>query len=183
MLELRQSAEVASTFFLVGDKLYSLLSDKSAIHISDSITGQLESSINTRGLLPNDVSGINVTDNKMIVFNGHGVFVCFDIENGSLICTLSTKMKQNKLNTIQSSACRSKDDLLFVLVAGTPSLSALYLSSSSATIRTNIRLPDIMEKNKQEIVQTFCHPVKPFVFVIKKGPYRCGTTLLCANIL
>ena len=114
--------------------------------------------------------GMNVTGHKLIVFNGQGVFVCFDIEKTSLICTLTVKLKHNKLNSVHTSVCRNKDDMMFVHSPGSPTLSALYLTSSSATFQSSIRLSDTMEKNKQEIIKTFCHPVKPFVFVCyKKG--------------
>jgi hypothetical protein len=170
MLELRQSINVASIFCLADDKLYSLLKDNSAINVFDSISGQLESTINASGQLPHDVKGIAVTGTKLVVYSSQGIFVCFDTEKASPICTVSSKIKSSKVVT-HICASRAKDDMFFIVRADAPTLTALYVSSSSATLVTSIRLPDIMmDKNKQEIVNIFCHPSKPYLFVChKKG--------------
>lgn len=174
MLELRHTTHLSSISCLVEERFYSLVANGSCINVFNSISGQLEGSINTQSLLPPDSTGMNVTGNKLVVFNGQGEFTCFDIAKASIICTSNVKIKQNKMNhPLQTCATRSKDDMIFIVQPGSTTLSALYMTSSSISVRSSIRVPDTMHKNKQDIVKIFCHPSKPLLFIcFKKGPVQ-----------
>ena len=165
MLDKRRTVFGSFLIHITGDRNYCLLQDGSSVQIYDNVTGYLVSSIDTRGLLPPDVSGMEVMGNKLIFYNGNGTFTFFDINKGCVVYNLSMKIKNNKMNIVKTVACRYKDDMIFVMSPGSSTLSAIYISSSNAFCRTGIRIPDSLDKNRNDIVKVLCHPVKPYVLV------------------